>query len=1144
VIVLSYRNEGTIAAAVESLCNQSELVEVIVSHSGGGATPALLRERFPSVRVVTAETRRLPGAARNAGLEQARGSFIAFLAGDCQASPGWAAGRLRYHRAGAAAVASVIAPLERRRSSVASHLLQHSDRMPHVEAPPYFRFGVSYTRELINRIGPFPEDLEFAEDVVVNWRALCAGVSIVLAPEVVTLHYYPPSCRAMLADQFRRGRLRAGVPATSLWRYELVGRALASVLVAYRRASRPGSSLGRRERVRVIPPLIGGALAKALGAALGNPPSPSAVAECEFHRWIRAGARSARASPDVLSNHMARVTVACLLPARNCADDLPAYFESVARFADAVVALDDGSTDRTHELLAAHPLVRVVLSNPRRPSYTGWDDAANRNRLLAAAANLHPSFIISIDSDERIAPDDAAALREFVQSGARRDCAYLLPLYGMVEDEAHYAGQMSWHGRLFGHHEGQVFSTRRLHLVPIPLSIPKSRWFKTTIRIQHIGGLTEERRRLRFEKYREVDPDCVFQKSYLNLIAPRRGVKRWQPRLPNLPVVANDRFPDLQPLDKATPLLSVIVISQNDEATIHRALQAVAAQDCVEPFEVIVVNSGNDETAAVVRKNFPEVKLVRLQPPAFPGRARNAGLAMARGRYVTFPGSHVELLPGSLAARAAAHQLGYGLVTGTMLNGTRTWAGWASYFLDNRLTLPGRPSAPLHDAPPRASYLREALLAVGGFPEDMRVGEDTVVNRRLFDGGYGAYQVAEARSIHYSPCHRPRQLVRHHFRRGQGMAHVLLLEAQENGRFSTRRVLRYVLTIVPARLVWITLGVLRYGHTVRRHYVVALPLVVIGAISAWAGTCYELVRSGRAVSATLLGAPQSEGERTAFPGEPLRRAADDIPTRRDVTVREPRLRLRPIVAIPSAGLGRPRHRVRLLALLQARNEMPYLPGFMRNVSPHVDGIVALDDGSTDGSAEFLASRNEVLELLPVPPERPAWDEVGNHRALLDAALRHAGDWVICVDADERLECDFRARAERVIRRGRWFGFSAYQLRLRELWDSAETYRVAGIWGRKRVARLFRLRADHMLDVRPLHSLKTPLQARKIGPSLPIADLLIYHLRTIRPADRMARRKKYEQLDPDARWQPGIGYAYLTDERNVRVRRVEERRRFL
>src|SRR2546421_582094 len=108
---------------------------------------------------------------------------------------------------------------------------------------------------------------------------------------------------------------------------------------------------------------------------------------------------------------MPSVTLACLLPARNCAADLVGYFESVARFADAVVALDDGSTDDTAELLAAQPLVRVVLRNPRRASYAGWDDAANRNRLLTAAADLRPPFIISIDAD----PDSA---RRWTNRGA------------------------------------------------------------------------------------------------------------------------------------------------------------------------------------------------------------------------------------------------------------------------------------------------------------------------------------------------------------------------------------------------------------------------------------------------------------------------------------------------------------------------------------------------------------------------------------------------------------------------------------------------------------------------------------------------------------------------------------------------------
>jgi hypothetical protein len=44
------------------------------------------------------------------------------------------------------------------------------------------------------------------------------------------------------------------------------------------------------------------------------------------------------------------------------------------------------------------------------------------------------------------------------------------------------------------------------------------------------------------------------------------------------------------------------------------------------------------------------------------------------------------------------------------------------------------------------------------------------------------------------------------------------------------------------------------------------------------------------------------------------------------------------------------------------------------------------------------------------------------------------------------------------------------------------------------------------------------------------------------ADREARRARYEQLDPDGRWQ-AVGYAYLTDEAGLRLRRVPPRRSF-
>jgi tetratricopeptide (TPR) repeat protein len=81
--------------------------------------------------------------------------------------------------------------------------------------------------------------------------------------------------------------------------------------------------------------------------------------------------------------------------------------------------------------------------------------------------------------------------------------------------------------------------------------------------------------------------------------------------------------------------------------------------------------------------------------------------------------------------------------------------------------------------------------------------------------------------------------------------------------------------------------------------------------------------------------------------------------------------------------------------LIVKNEAAYLPGCLDSLSDRVDEIVIVDTGSTDGTVA-IASRGGALVL-----SHP-WD--GDFSAARNAGLERArGDWILYIDADERLE---------------------------------------------------------------------------------------------------------------------------------------------
>ena len=201
-VVLAHGAAPTLREAVDSLRRQEPRPEIVVVHSGGPAP------RVPQdVALVHSPALLLPGGARNRGVAASTAPHVAFLAADCVALPGWAAGRLREHRAGAGAVADV---LERpaARPERAAWVLLHRRRTALTPVERRLPLGLSYERGLLEAAGPFEEGLRQGEDTALNARLPALGATVAYPTDVRILHRYPRTARAVVADARARGARR------------------------------------------------------------------------------------------------------------------------------------------------------------------------------------------------------------------------------------------------------------------------------------------------------------------------------------------------------------------------------------------------------------------------------------------------------------------------------------------------------------------------------------------------------------------------------------------------------------------------------------------------------------------------------------------------------------------------------------------------------------------------------------------------------------------------------------------------------------------------------------------------------------------------------------------------------------------------
>ena len=188
----------------------------------------------------------------------------------------------------------------------------------------------------------------------------------------------------------------------------------------------------------------------------------------------------------------------------------------------------------------------------------------------------------------------------------------------------------------------------------------------------------------------------------------------------------------------APPRVSIVIPCFNAERYIAATLRAVLAQSGAA-LEVIVVDDGStDGSAALVEREFPQVRLIR-RSNAGVAAARNAGIAAATGEWVAFCDADDIWLPGKLAAQFDA----MAAVPGCRMSYT-AWHVWVSAEPDPDRALLERLAAEATDAKWAGAtgwlypellldcvvwtstvlVQRSVLAEIGDFDTSLRIGED------------------------------------------------------------------------------------------------------------------------------------------------------------------------------------------------------------------------------------------------------------------------------------------------------------------------------------------------------------------------------------------------------------------------------------
>lgn len=272
----------------------------------------------------------------------------------------------------------------------------------------------------------------------------------------------------------------------------------------------------------------------------------------------------------------------------------------------------------------------------------------------------------------------------------------------------------------------------------------------------------------------------------------------------------------------------MVLITRNGQRTVREQLDAVAAQEWDQSWELLVIDNASDDDTPNILAEFqrrnPAVRLVNANDNLGAGYARNVGIRAALGRYIAFVDDDDRVGQGWLSAIGTAvieHEYVGARLEVDELNepGVRSSRSPAQQGAVDRFCGVGVCAAPL------MAVSREWLLAVGGCDEEIWP-EDTDLALRLYSKYLREPFFCSDAIYHYRLRCQPLEIYRQSFRYGlvrplllKRWRHVLKPPARR-GRVAWAEWSRLVLSAPRAlssrdrRLRWLRRVGTRVGHLV------------------------------------------------------------------------------------------------------------------------------------------------------------------------------------------------------------------------------------------------------------------------------------------------------------------------------------------